>query len=109
MKLALFAILAALSSPPAFAADPCQVAIAAGINADETLREILGGIQADDVHVATRDEGLYLANGLIDNAGLLEAFRNPAALPYQPGFHLLYVAVPKADGTCEILAVGQGD
>lgn len=105
-----FVLLAFALASPAFAADSCQEAIAKSIQQNDSLKEILAGITADDVYVAPRADALYLASGLVDGADLVEALRkHPEAKAYQPGFHLLYVAIPGAIGHCRILAVGQGD
>lgn len=103
-------LLALLSLPTsAFAADSCQLAIAASMNADEALREVLGEVNADDVALAERDNALTIAGGLLDGAPLVDAMKDPAVRAYLPGFHLIYVAKPTADGGCEILGVAQGD
>lgn len=108
MKPALLCLFAALSSP-AFAADSCQLAIAASMNANEALREILGEVSADQVTLADRENALMIAGGLQDGAALVEAMKDSEVRAYLPGFHLIYVAKPLADGTCEILGVAQGD
>ena len=108
MKPALLCFFAALSSP-AFAADPCQLAIAESMNANDALRAILGEVSAEQVTLADRENALMIAGGLQDGDALLEAMKDPAVRAYLPGFHLIYVAKPLADGTCEILGVAQGD
>lgn len=111
MKTVLSALVLSLSTASAaFAAGPdaCQIAIAKSIAENESLSAIMGEVNPADVNIASREDALLLASGLIDNEDLLAALKNPAAQAYQPGFHLLYVAVPAA-AACEILAVGQGD
>jgi hypothetical protein len=103
------ALLAFTFATPALAADACQAHIASMIKADETLGAILEGITASDVSETTREKALWLAEGLGMSDEFEKAFEDKDAKAYQPGFHLLYVAAPRADGTCEILAVGQGD
>ena len=106
----LFALLtfSALSTP-AFAADSCQLAIAASMNANDSLRAILGEVQPSDVVLADRENALMIAGGLQDGGALVEAMKDPAVRAYLPGFHLIYVAKQLADGGCEILGVAQGD
>lgn len=104
-----------LAAAPAFAnsataqeADACQISIANNLRNNKSLQFVFADITPQDVRKVGR-EGVMANSGTFDKAELDEAMKNEKAEGYAPGFHLTYVAVAEADGTCSVLTVGIGD